>query len=866
MPSSQPRPKLAVLVANHITGDSRVQKIALSAAGDGWDVTLIGRSRSDEVERSTFGPVQIIRVPVEKELAEAERARRQQARARRSALAARDYGSAEQARLAHEAKARERAALIGDLMADRRRLAQVPRFARRVWSKATRVGFQGSLRAYEWIEEHGDDLEAPVGDWRRDHPALLDLERAFGPVIERLRPDVIHANDITMLNTAAISAGRLRASGHDVKWVYDAHEYVAGVDWPTPRMMSAFPDLEKQFIHRADAVTTVSPEIAEVIQQDHKLPTIPLVVRNTPVASAVGGTSDVSVRAAAELGDDVPLMVYSGYIHAERGLDTAIDALPLLPEVHLVIVAGGTSPTLRKLRRRAANLEVGERVHVVPYVAQHEVADYLSTADVGIICSKRTINYELSLPTKLAEYLHAGLPVLCSDVETLSAFVRQHQVGKVFTGGEPESFVAGLRALLAERDQTARNISPEVLTELSWEHQGTVFLRLYRELSGLQPPPPETELNWNVEEKFQPQPRGKRSLPWRKLTATPIKLGLGPANYAGQLATLATAITDAREDVSAEVFMHKSSRSFGYPADVVVPRRSFRRLEPRIDEARRILPRYTHLIADGFVPAFGGLNGPTIAGDLPALLNRGISVALLSHGSDIRDPRRHMETHEFSHYRYAPSDFLEQMIEISAWNRATAESSGLPVFVTTPDLLDDVPSATWSPLVVDLDRWASDQPVMERARPVVLHAPSKRWTKGTDLFIESLEELDSRGLIELRLAEGLPWRKMREEVQGADIVVDQFSVGSYGAFACEAMAAGRPVVAYLDEHLSDAIGEQPPIVNTRADQVATAIEELLDDRDRAVKLGAEAVAYVRKYHDGTRSALAFNDFLLPGDC
>lgn len=57
-------PKVAMVVANFITGDSRVQKVARWVAAAGWDVTLVGRSRGDRVERFALGRAKVIRVPV----------------------------------------------------------------------------------------------------------------------------------------------------------------------------------------------------------------------------------------------------------------------------------------------------------------------------------------------------------------------------------------------------------------------------------------------------------------------------------------------------------------------------------------------------------------------------------------------------------------------------------------------------------------------------------------------------------------------------------------------------------------------------------------------------------------------------------
>lgn len=830
-------PKLAVIVANTIHGDSRVQKTALAAANAGWEVLLIGRSTHDAVERTWLGPVKVVRVPVGTVLATAENTWRQLNLMRPTA-------TTEEATAVRESQRRMR----------RERIFRQTGLTRSVSKFADRLAVCTD-RVRQDRAKPSPDLTQATGDWRHDTPQLLDLDLAFGPVIERFRPDVIHCNDITMLPAAAHAAAALNMAGHPTKWIYDAHEYVAGVDWPNQRLASGYIDAERAFIKSADAVVTVSPEIAELIAHEQKLDAVPLVVRNTPIAQ-VGEPSGVSVRAAAGLGDATPVLVYSGYLHHERGVGTAVEALPLLPAHHLIIVSGSRTAELRKTLRLAEELGVDDRVHVVPYVPQHRVTEYLSTADLGVICSKRTINYELSLPTKLAEYLHAGLPVVVSDVKTLSAYVREHGVGEVFVSGDHESFAEAVERASVKAGEHRQRITPDIRTELSWEHQVAGLLDLYGELAGRTPAPPSQSPVWSVVEEL----RGPRKR-WRPLGQTPVRLGLGPANFAGQLAEYATAITRQMPEVSAEVFEYRNKNAFKYPADTVITQARMRRLDARLRQTNHILRDYTHLLADAFRPVFGGLNGDSIAADLPALNAAGIRVALLAHGSEIRDPRSHMERIEHSLFRDADEETLASLTEISARNRATAAESDLPLFVTTPDLIADLPKATWAPLVVNPARWASDHPVLEGKRPVVLHAPSKRWTKGTAGILPTLERMHDQGRIELRLIEGVRWREMREMVRSCDVVVDQFAIGAYGVLACEAMAAGRPVVGWLEPATVATIGEEPPILSSPPAQIEEALESLLDDRVSGRERGLAGVDYVSRLHDGRRTVAALRPFL-----
>ncbi|MEU4675472.1 glycosyltransferase [Micromonospora sp. NPDC023737] len=855
MSSPSRPPRLVVLVANGITGDSRVQKTAIAAARDGWDVVLVGRSlqKSKRLDRSAMGPIEVIRVPV-KPLLSAQKGSRHKIRRALTQFRIPDKPALAQYRARHQAWLRKQTGK--------------PNPPPEAWIKANQALYELRVRAWGWEQFHGSKPGRLTGDWRDDWPVLLDIDLAFGPVLEELEPDVIHANDINTIPTAAMSAARLRARGKNCVWLYDAHEYVQGLAWPKPEQASGVKAAEREFITRADAVVTVSEQIAERLRTAYGLAKTPLVVGNSPVREGIrSGNVAASVRARAGLAEDVPLMVYGGWIGPERGLDTVIAGLPQLPEHHLALVTGRMIPLLEELLAKAEELGVRDRVHLLPYVPPYEVADYLSSADLGLIPFQRTPNCELSLPTKVSEYLHAGLPLVTSDVQVVSEYVKQHEIGEVFTSGDPDAFVAAVKRATARRQELSAHISEHILDDLSWERQSRKLLQLYRDISGLAPAAPRTDVPWTVKEGPLSLLPGKSSErreleAWRPLGATRVRLGLGPANYAGQAAAFAQAICRDNPDVSAEVVMNMQPNSREYPATIYLDAQRYRDLDFQLEQLRRVLSAgYTHLLVDAFIPLFGNLNGDTIQGDLAALHKAGIKVAHLAHGSEIRHPGRHRARHEFSLFADAPEGIAKKLQLKAERNRRVAEETGLPTFVTTPDLLEDLPWATWAPLVVDVEYWASDRPVMERARPLVLHAPSKRWTKGTDRILPAMQALHDKGAIELRLAEGVAWSDMPGLVKECDIVLDQFTTGSFGTFSVEAMAAGKPVVAYLSDQVVNTVGPDLPIVNASPTNLTEVMESLLDDRDATAKIGLASVQYAQTYHDGTWTARQLASFL-----
>ena len=79
--------------------------------------------------------------------------------------------------------------------------------------------------------------------------------------------------------------------------------------------------------------------------------------------------------------------------------------------------------------------------------------------------------------------------------------------------------------------------------------------------------------------------------------------------------------------------------------------------------------------------------------------------------------------------------------------------------------------------------------------------------------------------------------------------------------ACEAMAAGRPVVAYLSNTVKEVVGPELPIIDATPATLSGVLQGLLEDRDRAAKIGVASVDFARKYHSGAWTARVLANFL-----
>jgi glycosyltransferase involved in cell wall biosynthesis len=89
--------------------------------------------------------------------------------------------------------------------------------------------------------------------------------------------------------------------------------------------------------------------------------------------------------------------------------------------------------------------------------------------------------------------------------------------------------------------------------------------------------------------------------------------------------------------------------------------------------------------------------------------------------------------------------------------------------------------------------------------------------------------------------------------RAADIVADQFTVGSYGGSALEAMACERPLLINLSpERFAGRFTSFPPVMNvSEPAQIAAALTQLFEDREARARLGERAREWVVQNHGET---------------
>jgi len=124
------------------------------------------------------------------------------------------------------------------------------------------------------------------------------------------------------------------------------------------------------------------------------------------------------------------------------------------------------------------------------------------------------------------------------------------------------------------------------------------------------------------------------------------------------------------------------------------------------------------------------------------------------------------------------------------------------------------------------------------------------------------EENSKKLLNSLGLSEHIVWIKpvpknrLIEYYNAADIVLDQFVLGSWGTATPEAMSCGKPVLMfYKKEFIMRAFGEEPPIINSfTEEEICSNLIKLAKNPEFRNEIGQKSREWVKKTHSPQKVA------------
>lgn len=146
------------------------------------------------------------------------------------------------------------------------------------------------------------------------------------------------------------------------------------------------------------------------------------------------------------------------------------------------------------------------------------------------------------------------------------------------------------------------------------------------------------------------------------------------------------------------------------------------------------------------------------------------------------------------------------------------------------------------------------KPVCQGKKITIMHAPTDRGCKGTDIIQEVMDRIKVKYKnVDFVLVEGLTHREALKLYEKADLVIDQLYVGWYGGLAVEVMKMGKPVVCYIREEdlvfIPKAMNEELPIINANKDNLFEVLSSCIENPAFLKEKAKQSLDYVNKWHD-----------------
>ena len=282
------------------------------------------------------------------------------------------------------------------------------------------------------------------------------------------------ANDLDTL-LANFTAHKLKR----VPLVYDSHEYYT--ETPElinrPAVQGIWERIEKAIFPKLTDIITVNKSIAELYQKKYNKTLH--VIRNVPRTPAVDTMAN---RESFGLPLDKKIIVLQGAgINIQRGAEEAVEAMQYVPNALLLIIGGGD--VIESLKNQVKESKLEDKVMFINRLPYNELIQYTRLADLGITLDKDTnINYRFSLPNKLFDYIHAGIPILASRLPEIARIVEGYNIGLIAESHDPKHIADLMNQMLTNEAQNKLwkiNLI-KAAKELNWENEEKILTELYQ--------------------------------------------------------------------------------------------------------------------------------------------------------------------------------------------------------------------------------------------------------------------------------------------------------------------------------------------------------------------------------------------------
>ncbi|MBK6983712.1 MAG: glycosyltransferase [Bacteroidetes bacterium] len=259
------------------------------------------------------------------------------------------------------------------------------------------------------------------------------------------KADALLANDLdTLLPNYLVS--KLKG----IPLIYDSHEIFCEVPelQNNPSKKRIWEKLESWIVPKLKYCITVNQSIANYFTNKYKVPFI--FVRNIPHYPKI-----VGLKSRSEL--NLPLtkkivILQGAGINVQRGAEELVEAFQYLDDNYLLLIIG-SGDVIHQLKENTIKYQLQNKVKFIDKIPASELRHYTSNANLGVTIDKDSnMNYHFSLPNKVFDYMHAGIPILATKLPEIENLINAYHIGTFIENHDPKHIASQIHDFLSSKE------------------------------------------------------------------------------------------------------------------------------------------------------------------------------------------------------------------------------------------------------------------------------------------------------------------------------------------------------------------------------------------------------------------------------
>ncbi|MDB5255737.1 MAG: a-glycosyltransferase-related protein glycosyltransferase family 4 protein [Chitinophagaceae bacterium] len=291
------------------------------------------------------------------------------------------------------------------------------------------------------------------------------------------KADILLANDLdTLLPNYLVS--KLRG----IPLAYDNHEYFTGMPelLKRPRVQKIWKTIEKNIFPKLTYIYTDNHAKQKLFEEEYHVPV--KVVKNVPVYNPIVSKEDLTIQFPA----GKKILMYQGIgINIHRGTEELTEAMQYLDDSYILYFVG-SGDVLDVLKEKVKELRLEDKIVFTGKVPFQELQQYTRHAHLGFTLDKPiSDNYIYSLPNKLFDYVHAGVPVIAARLQEVEKMILKYNIGTFVPSHDPKDIANTIRNAFdtpGKLEEWKANL-PIAAREVNWQNEEKVLLSIYSDIS-----------------------------------------------------------------------------------------------------------------------------------------------------------------------------------------------------------------------------------------------------------------------------------------------------------------------------------------------------------------------------------------------